>query len=65
MSIDTLEAARAATALDRPAFGEAAPVRHAADPHTPDGPARALLRPALLAGEECEAPDPWIFRGTD
>jgi hypothetical protein len=30
-----------------------------------DEPACVLVRPALLAGEECEAPDPWIFRGTD
>ena len=33
------------------------------------GPARSLagavVRPALLAGEEHEAPDPSIFRGTD
>jgi hypothetical protein len=35
------------------------------------GPARArslagaVVRPALLAGEEHEAPDPSIFRGTD
>ncbi|MEV5975232.1 hypothetical protein [Streptomyces sp. NPDC051921] len=27
--------------------------------------APAVVRPALLAGEEHEAPDPWIFRGTD
>ncbi|MER7519403.1 hypothetical protein [Streptomyces sp. NPDC126499] len=29
------------------------------------GPGRALVRPALLAGEEHEAPDPCVFRGTD
>ncbi|MET9956853.1 hypothetical protein ABZ135_35630 [Streptomyces sp. NPDC006339] len=27
--------------------------------------ALAVVRPALLAGEEHESPDPWIFRGTD
>ncbi|MDI3390365.1 hypothetical protein QIS99_29850 [Streptomyces sp. B-S-A8] len=36
----------------------------------PGGPAAvpadpAVVRPALLAGEERELPDPWIFRGTD
>jgi hypothetical protein len=31
----------------------------------PDGPAPVVLRPALLAGEERDAPEPCIFRGTD
>ena len=30
-----------------------------------DEPVCVLVRPALLAGEECEVPDPWIFRGID
>ncbi|MFB7867761.1 MULTISPECIES: hypothetical protein [unclassified Streptomyces] len=41
-----------------PACGHPAP---AADEPAPP----AVVRPALLAGEEHEAPDPWIFRGTD
>jgi hypothetical protein len=31
----------------------------------PDEPGPVVVQPALLAGEEREAPDPWIFRGTD
>jgi hypothetical protein len=50
MSIDTLE-----PALDQ----------HLDQHPLHDEPACVLVRPALLAGEECEAPDPWIFRGTD
>lgn len=60
MSIDTLEPTVHRSMVGQPALDEQPP---ALDPH--DTPLCPLLRPALLAGEECEAPDPWIFRGTD
>ncbi|WP_179165935.1 hypothetical protein [Streptomyces sp. Amel2xC10] len=34
-------------------------------PADPQRPPRPLVRPALLAGEERDAPDQHIFRGSD
>jgi hypothetical protein len=58
MSIDTLEQALTHMAPLMPLT---------LDHDTPDAPAPApvVVQPALLAGEEREAPDPCIFRGTD
>ncbi|MFF9280287.1 hypothetical protein [Streptomyces griseosporeus] len=52
MTIDTLEP-------------ELVSHRHAPDEPPPVAAQPVTVRPALLAGEEHEAPDPWIFRGTD
>ncbi|MFI8829070.1 hypothetical protein [Streptomyces sp. NPDC053431] len=81
MSIDTLDTlendehvlARGPVVVPARDHHDVPPCAHhvapACGPHVPAEDdlalAPAVVRPALLAGEEHEAPDPWIFRGTD
>ncbi|MFE0730722.1 hypothetical protein ACFW2X_21215 [Streptomyces antibioticus] len=39
--------------------------REPSRPAAPQLPPRPLVRPALLAGEERDAPDQHVFRGSD